>query len=429
MRIYSNCIICKGRDPARYCGRTQCPVILKSQAVARVKELKIGEEIKADSPAVFVGHHGYPKVNVGFLTPPEKKDDTWLYDAPNEWSRREFNVPNVVDFRSALINSRFKSGVKQPFQAIRESGKSKKLIEIAQEITQASKPVDLEVNLEKKPRFQTNFDSYIAPTGPNAELDKVQVTSNPRIEKQIDKRVSDTDLLSNQATVELFNLGYEENFLSKLLSMGNLGIGKNRKLVPTRWSITAVDDNVGKNILREIRDYEKMQYSLFFGGYLGNYYLIMMFEDVWQYELFETYMPNASWNQKSEVSFTTDYEGFKGRKDYAHNCAGGYYAARLPILEFLKRNKKQATVLVLRFITGEYTCPLGVWVVREATRKAINGKQHFFETKEQMLDYARFIVNKKFSYNADNLLKESMIYKNSKTQQKLNSYLTKLDAI
>ena len=416
MRVNSNCIECKGRYPKKHCGRNICPITLNNQATAKVRDMNMSNDFSADSPSIFVGRFGYPNVNVGFLTPPEKKEDTWLYDAPRTWANKDFNIPQVVDYRSALINSRFKADVKQ-------GRDSPKFVEMAQEVSQASKPVELEVNLEKKPKFQTNFDHYLAPTGPNALLDKVNITSNPFIDQQVDKRVSDTDLLAKEAIIGLVDKGFDENFLSRLLSMGNIGIGKNRKLVPTRWSITAVDDMVGKDILNQIRDYEVIQPTLFFGGYMGNYYIILMFEDVWQYELFEMY---ASKNRKIpdyEMEYTTDYEGYEGRIDYAQRTAGGYYAARLPVLNFLKKEKKQSACLVFRFITEEYTCPLGVWVCREAVRKALEGKRHFFESKEQLIGYAKFIAKKRFNYNLDILLKESNIYDNLTKQMKLSMFV------
>lgn len=396
----------------------QCPIILKSEATSKVRDLKIGDNFNSDAPSVFIGHYGYPNLNVGLLTPPEKKDDTWLYDAPRTWANSNFTVPQVVNYRSGLVNSRFKAKVNEVF------GKqdSSRLLNIAQEVSQASKPVDLEINLNDKPKVQMHFDAYTAPMGPHASVKKVDITSNPFIDKQVEKRVSDTDLLSTQAVNELYDKGFDENFLSKLLSVGNLGIGKKRKLVPTRWAITAVDDTIGKEMIDEIKQYEKIQPTLMFAGYLGNYYLIMMLEDVWQYELFETYMPNASWNQDSEIQYTTDFEGYEGRHDYAENCAGGYYAARLPIIQFLKEEKKQATALVIRVITGEYSCPLGVWVVREATRKALQSKKHTFEKYEQMIEYGRFILKKKFNIDIDIMLKESKIYKNAKSQIKLTKF-------
>lgn len=414
MRINSNCIVCKGRYPAKYCGRNMCPITLKANALMKVKELNLNQDFSSEAPAVFVGHVGYPNVNVGFLTPPEKKEDTWLYDAPKTWAKNNFNIPQVVDFRSALINSRFKADVK----SIMNNGK---LIEIAQEVSQSSKPVELEVNLEKKPSFSTNFDHYLAPTGPKASLTKVDITSNPVIDKQVEKRVSDTDLKAGEAISGLASKGYDENFLTRLLSMGNLGIGKNRKLVPTRWSITAVDDTIGKEIINEIKDYDTMQPSIFFGGYMGNYYLILMFEGLWQYELFEMYASKNRTIADEELEYSTDYEDYSGRHDYAERTAGGYYAARIAILEFLKSQKKQATCLVFRFISEEYTIPLGVWVVREATRKALTGKQHLFEDKDQILGYAKFVAKKRFNYNLDILLKKSNVIESFK-QKKLSAF-------
>jgi len=148
-----------------------------------------------------------------------------------------------------------------------------------------------------------------------------------------------------------------------------------------------------------------------------------MFPDVWSYELFEAYAPRASWNVTSSLQFMTDYEGYDGRKTYAENCAGGYYAARLPILEKLKEMKRQSNVLCIRFITGEYTTPLGVWVVREACRKAMENKPLNFSSKELMLEYARKLIRKKFGADLDLILDKSLILNKLKTQSKLNRWV------
>ena len=87
--------------------------------------------------------------------------------------------------------------------------------------------------------------SHTAPTGPNGSLIKAKITSNSKIHTKVDKVVSDIDLKSVDAMVYLHKNDFDENFLSKILSIGTLGIKKNRKLVPTRWGITAVDDTLG----------------------------------------------------------------------------------------------------------------------------------------------------------------------------------------
>lgn len=409
------CLKCKGADLA--CGRSFCPIVAKSQAAFKVRDNLSslqGEDFFGASPAPFVGRFGYPYVNVGILSPANTTEGVWEYDAPRHWAESNYSIPQIIDFRSALINSRFKSYIRQ---------KSNKLLEISQEVGMASKPVELEINLKQMPKFRLNTDSYLAPTGPNASIKNAEITSNPKIHTKVDKAVSDTDLKAASALLKLFKHGFDENFLSKLLSVGNLGIGKNRKLVPTRWSITAVDDTVGKNSINEIRQYPETDCTTYFGGYLGNYFLILFYPDVWSYELFETYMPKASWNVTEEAQFTTDYEPYAGRKTYAENCGGGYYAARLPILEKLKQMKRQASVLCLRFITGEYAVPLGVWVVREAVRNAMSSRPLHFADKSLMMKYAKMMINKKFGFNVDNITKYSILLKELTQQKKLTSFI------
>ncbi len=392
------CLKCKGRG---FCGRSFCPIYAKSQAIFKVEKILNKSDFASSSPAPFVGHYGYPNVNVGILSPAKLEEDAELYDAPQYWADHNFKIPKIVDLRSSLINSRFKIEVK----------KQNKFLDISKEVGMASKPVDVEISVDEKPRFRLKVDSYNAPVGPNAKLKNAQITSNPKISHYVDKVVDDIDLKAKNAILYLHKKDFNENFLTKLLSVGNLGLKKNRKLVPTRWSITATDDMIAKELIAKIKDYKQADYLAFFGSYLGNFY-----------ELFETYMPKTSWNVDENVNYTTDYEPYYGRKTYAENCAGGYYAARLSIVEKLEKTKRQSSVLALRFITGEYAVPLGVWVVREAVRKAMKNRPIEFASKELMLNYARLLIKKKFNYDVNNLLKNSILLRNIKHQTKLNKF-------
>lgn len=403
------CVKCKGR---KFCGRSVCPIIAKSEAMFKVKDLT-EKDFFGSSPAPFIGHYGYPYVNVGILSPPEITEEAWKYDAPKHWATKDYKIPQIVDYRSALINSRFKAQIK--------SSKNR-FLELTQEIGMASKPVDVEVNLKKKPAVNLKFTPDMAPMGPKGELKKAIATENPKIHTKIDKVVSDTDLKSKDALIYLYKNEFDENFLSRVLSVGALGLKKNRRLVPTRWSITAIDDTLGKNLIKKIKDYKVSNYLVYFGNYLGNYFLIMLFPEIWSYELFETYAPEASWNTSKEIQFTTDYEPYTGRKKYAENCAGGYYSNRIIIAQKLANLKRQASVLSIRFITGEYAVPLGVWVVREATRKTLANKPIEFESKEKMISYVRNLVKSKFNMDVDQIIKHSILLKNIKQQSKLTQF-------
>src|SRR3990167_2488329 len=307
--------------PLFNCGNPSCALCSKAYSRLKVEKKIIKKDFQSDAVSPFVGRFNYPNISVGILAPPEETSEAWLYDAPKYWAVNNFQIPQIIDYRSSLINSSFKANIRQ----------RTKFLQLSQEAAMSSKPTDIEINLEDNPKFRLNVDSIAAPTGPNAKLKGAKLTENPKIHTKVQKAHYDTDLKANDALIYLYENNFDENFLSRILSIGNLGIGKNRKLVPTRWSITSVDSN------------------------LGNYYLILLFPEIWSYELFETPVSDPE-------HFTTDYEFYEGRKNYADNTAGGYYTVRLAILEKLNEMKKQASVLALRFITGDYTLPLGVWV-------------------------------------------------------------------
>jgi len=404
------CLKCKGRG---FCGREFCPILAKSEAMFKVRDMNIKEDFFGNAPTPFVGHYGYPYLNVGILSVPEVRENAWLYDAPRYWGSENFKIPQIIDFRSALINSRFKAHAQD----------KNKLLAVSQEVGMASKPVEVEVNLEDKPKFRLKTDAYTAPIGPNAKLKQIEITSNPKIHTKVDKVVGDSDLKANNALLYLYENEFDENFLTRLLSIGTLGLRKNRKLVPTRWSISSVDSNIGNYLVSKVKEYNQTNYLAYFGGYLGNYFLILCFPEVYSYELFETYMPKSSWNIGDKIDYTTDYEPYEGRKSYAENCGGGFYACRMSLLEKLNRIKRQASVLVIRSITGEYAVPLGVWVVREGTRKALENKPIEFSSRELILKYAQSLIKKKFGYDISLILRKSIILNKLRTQSKLTSFL------
>ena len=193
--------------------------------------------------------------------------------------------------------------------------------------------------------------------------------------------------------------------------------------MPTRWSITAIDDTVGKQLIKEIKDLHVGEYRAYFGGGWGNYYLLLFFPEIWSYELFETYLANPvnPWS-KNGFMYSTDYENYEGRKEYAEETAGGYYSVRLASVEKLKEIKRQAQVLALRFITPEYNVPLGVWVTREAARKALQNRPIEFSSKELMLKYAEELIKRKFNFDLNLLLDKSLLLKNLKQQPKLTKF-------
>src|SRR3989344_8646687 len=385
-----------------------CPICEHSLAMKQVKTKLTKQELFGSAPTVFVGRFGYPNLNVGIMAPPEISEEAWKLDAPRYWGQHNFSIPQMINIRSELINSRFSVNIK---------GKSK-FLDISKEVAMASKPAEVEIKLDKQPSFRMSFHDFSAPSGPKAQVENAKLTSNISVDRKVDYVVSDTDFKANSAINYLYGHGYDESVITRLLSIGNLGVKANRKLVPTRWSITAADDSIGRQLARKVKDYQQAGYLAYFGGYLGNYYLVMLFPEVWSYELFEAAVPRPG----GKLNYATDHEFYAGRKDYASNTVGGYYAARLAILEKLAGIRKQASILCLRFITGEYAVPLGVWVVREASRKAMESKPIEFSSRQLMVDYAQQFIKNKFGCDIKQMLKESKLLRKISVQRKLKEF-------
>ena len=393
---------------------------IKFETIKKISELGFKNKdfkniSKLDSnspPSVFIGSKlKYPLVNVGILSPLQRDENAWIYDDAKYWAENKFQINDVLKLRDNLLNSRFQSNVKT-------LGTSKKFIEIAQEIAVASKPVDLEIELKNKLNFARSKDKVLTSIGMRAGLKKAKITSNVKVHQQVDKVIND-EIKATQGIQNLYKKGFDEYTLSKILSVGVLGLKKDKKLVPTRWSITATDDTLGKTIIEKIKDYPIIENpELFYGEFLGNQYLIMLFPEIWGYELFELYFPGSSWNPSNELKASTDYEDFHGRKNYAFSTAGGYYASRLPILEYLNSIKRQASVLVIRIETPSYWAALGVWVVRESVRKALMKKMRFSEDKE-LIESAKKIGKIKYNFDVEEILKKSKFLNEKKSQTKL----------
>lgn len=382
----------------------------------RARDLKNISKLDSNSPpSVFIGSKlKYPLVNVGILSPIERDENAWVYDDAKYWAEENFEIKDVLKLRNSLLNSRFQSRVQ-------DSRLNRKFVGIAQEIAIASRPVDVEIELRNKLQFGRDRDRVLTPHGMRAGLKQARITSNVKIDRKVDKVIND-DIKAVEGVEYLYKNKFSEYVLSKILSVGVLGLKKSKKLVPTRWSITATDDMLGKKLIGEVKDFKWIEdYELFFGEFLGNQYLVLMFPNVWSFELFELYQPGSSWNPSQEIKASTDYENYDGRKSYAFATAGGYYATRLAVLEHLKRVKRQASVLVLRIETPSYWAGLGVWVVRESVRKALKRKMKF-DSRGELIASAKKISQAKYKFDNSGIISRSKLLKGIKEQRNLGEW-------
>jgi hypothetical protein len=404
---HSLCSVCKGGK--MLCGKTTCPIMARLGAFTKIFQSIKGTVIDGSSPpSVFVGRFGYPYVQIGPLTP-TYFGNTEILDAPEQWFGK--SIYEIISYRSQLIRGMTPVNVKKPWKAGR-------LLDQTRELSLAEHYVDTEMKLRKKPtkRFYMNGD--IQPIGPTAPLENVDI-GYIKWNRYMEKYHYDTDMKAAPATIKLFENDVPLSNIMRAFSMGNFGIEKNRRLVPTRWSITAVDDLLGKYLTKKIKDYPLIKkYEVYESNYIGNRFEILLMPESWSYEAYEAWYPRTLWNPDEEkVAIITDWESYKGRSKYA-TMGGCYYSGKLAVLEDLEERKRQAKVFIFREAYPDYILPVGVWQVRENCRNAMRQEPQMFDTMNEALEYtmSRLSIPLKRWIEAGPLLKHTI------TQRKLTDF-------
>jgi len=397
------CSLCLGHK--RLCGKPVCPILAKAETLMGLEKSLSKENIFGSSPpAVFVGAWNYPKVLAGPLVPPILSVDSSIMDLPELWLDK--SMDEILRYRFTLVRGKHSVDVK----SARTPGR---LLSTSQEIVMAAQPTDTEMWFAKKPSLSMIFSPREAPSGPSAVIRRAIVAENPKVPKPIDRVVSDTDMKATDGLVSLYNSDISQRQITRMLSIGLLGTKRRRRLVPTEWSITAVDDVLARSIYKEILGYSWVNKFMVFGHEaLGNNVQILLLPSSWMFEAQEV------WLVSSNPIPSVDYELVWGRSSYAGNLAGAYYAARLPVLEYLGRIARQAGALVLMEVYPEWI-PLGVWRFREICREALRKKPLIFDTLEDGLIELR----KRLRLPLERWLERSRILPWQKQQTRLTTFL------
>ena len=318
-------------------------------------------------PSVFVGSYGYPKVSVGPMVPP-MHGDTTLLDSPELWVGK--SLEEIVNFRLSLIRGIKNIPINEP---------NGRYIENLHEVAMSSRPIDSELQFYKNPKPVASIDGESAPFGPVGEVESAKFSSTSS-DKSIQRAYYDHDLKAQDAVVSLYNRGIEISKIQKCFSVGMFG--KKRKLVPTKWSITATDSIIAESLVSEILEFDLIDSCRVFShDHLGNLFSVVLFPHRWLFENQE------AWHTGNGIGFGSDIEDAKGI-DHPPVTAGAFFAAKLGVAEYLLEKKCQASALVLREIRPEYAVPVGVWQIREAVRSAMKNEPYIAENFDDGVTFA-----------------------------------------
>jgi DNA repair protein NreA len=369
----------------------------------QIPSVDVGKELEGTTPpSVFIGSWNYPKVYAGpMITPME--GDTTIMDTPESWIGNQKTQEDIIGYRLNLVRGKQLVGVKDL-----ENG----MVEKLQEISLSSNSIDSEAEFGKKPRG-VSFSDHHAPHGPSAVIEKFDIES-VRWDRELEKAYYDTDLLAREAVMNLHQDQIPFSQIQKAFSVGTMGVGKRRRLVPTRWSITACDTTIADHLLKEVKYYETVdKCRVYEFSSLNNYYSVILLPTPWQYEWMEAFLHVLG---REEIIFS-DYEHYTGKKEYSR-VGGCYYTCKMAVLEAMAREKRQAGVIVLREAYSGYV-PLGVFNVRENIRNAMNQPFLEFEDLKNALDY----VDTKLKLSVNKFIEKSDLL-----QDILRSRQTTLDS-
>jgi hypothetical protein len=219
-------------------------------------------------------------------------------------------------------------------------------------------------------------------------------------QRDLEKVYYDTDLKAREAVIDLHARGVPFSSIEKAFSVGAMGTGRGRRLVPTRWSITACDSTIADQLLLQVRNFpiiDTCQVREF--SSLHNRYVVLLVPTPWQYEWTEAFLHILG----NEEMVFSDHEEMRGKQGYS-SVGGCYYSCKMAVLEGLFREKKQAGAIVLREASTGYV-PLGVFNVRENVRNAMSQAPMEYED----LKTALLGVQEGFSLSLNRFIEESAL--------------------
>jgi hypothetical protein len=157
-------------------------------------------------------------------------------------------------------------------------------------------------------------------------------------------------------------------------------------MVPTRWAITATDDILGKQVWEKVREFPSIdKVEVYQASYLDNHFHVILTPGHWAFHMLEVWMKGSLWSEENRI--LEDWEEEKPRTAYASEITGAYYSARLAVLEQLAERRRRGAALIWRDIGSGYWAPVGVWLIRQTMREAMQQKPKVFDSLAEAINF------------------------------------------
>ena len=379
--MFPECIDCRGTKGL--CGISPCPLLAEVRSRLPTNDSEsLSELVGPSPPSMFVGRYGYPDVRAG-------PSATWITEESDSQQLVSGDPADLFGRPLEEVAARHANLITGGrVMRVRSAQSPDQMLETTQEIAMADSSVDIEMDFARPIMVggSPTFDSMSTPIGPSGEVLRAEVVGHASVPRKVDSISDEEDLLAADAMEELTQASVGEAQISRLLSAGLLGRAGNRKLVPTRWGITATDDMLSKQLWDKVRHYPSLdKVQVYEATYLDNRFHVILAPGLWAFHMLEAWTRGSVWTGTGKV--LGDWEDLEPRKEYAHCITGAYYSARLGVLEYMDSIRRSGACMIWRDIGPGYWAPVGVWLIRETVRKAMSGFSKEFDTIEQAIEY------------------------------------------
>lgn len=372
------------------------------QIKAYQKTLKPTKEIEGYGTAPIVGEKNYPFLQIHNSSNEDKANNFMNSGEIVKQGYKEIFHLKAKNILGSTQNTHIRRTTDRINNEIIDIYKSKKAIEFNS-------------TFEKELKFDKVLSNKVSGImGSKNELESLNATENTSTNKQIEKYESN-DAKAKEAVIKLYEHGENEQQIIHLLALGIFGVSINKKLVPSKWAITAYDTMIQNHLHKKILKYNPInQYEVYYYQNKSDTHVNILLPD--------HYM--GTHTEDWANSYSDEWNGFN--VDWFNNAnklstpkalnAGGYYATKIALNEHLNSRKKQAAAIMIRRIR-DYDVPLGVVFVRECVRESF--KNQVFKTSS-FSELDNFIKTK-FPDHYKHFI-NSKVLKEQKKQMKLNKF-------
>lgn len=359
------------------------------------KQLKPTNEIEGYASGTIVGEKSYPNVKTHSISN-FSPNNSFFKTA--DIVKKDYS--QIIKLKAKnILGSTDKSYIKKTNTRVNQELK---------DIYKSKKAIEFSSKFENELKFDKILVSKVSGiVGSKNELIELHANQNTQTSKQIEK-YTQTDIKSKQAIISLYEKGVNEHQIINLLALGSFGVEINKKLVPTKWAISAYDQTIEKYLHKKIINYKLIEnFEIYKIEDKGNNFVIILLPHEFSCEIIEQF----------DNTLERDFVGFNNilKKDEPET-AGGFYATKLSIQENLQKRKRQASFISIRIIK-DYDMPLGVVFVRECVREAMKNKLFQTSKFDELEEYLKNKFNNHYNY-----FKISKVLQEISKQKKLRQF-------